>query len=177
MIKFLIILHHCLGGRATAGPSQPYMMWTRGTCKHLPIFSFISSNHRSAAFSGGLAGRTAGFLFIQMCYWIVHSSCRRALSTLKWYSFKVGIFNLIYAVKLLIIFQILFKGAFHFLFQPLLYRFVRLPRVNDPPSPYIHGNPKFHPFLKMPLERLMVVTSLALVQRRSEHWLGIAKAW
>ena len=33
--------------------------------------------------------------------------------------------------------------------SPLGYTdFVHLPRVNDPPSPYINDNPKFHPFFE-----------------------------
>ena len=32
--------------------------------------------------------------------------------------------------------------------RPLYTDFVRLPRVNDHPSPYIHDNPKFHPFFE-----------------------------
>jgi DDE superfamily endonuclease len=37
---------------------------------------------------------------------------------------------------------------FIFSSRPLYTDFVRLPRVNDPPSPYIHNNPKFYPFFK-----------------------------
>lgn len=37
---------------------------------------------------------------------------------------------------------------FIFSSSPFYTDFVRLPRVNDAPSPYIHDNPKFHPFFE-----------------------------
>jgi hypothetical protein len=40
------------------------------------------------------------------------------------------------------------KMLFIFSSSPFYTDFVRLPRVNDPPSPYIHNNPKFHPFFE-----------------------------
>ena len=38
------------------------------------------------------------------------------------------------------------KMLFIFSSSPFYTNFVRQPRANDPPSPYIHDNPKFHPF-------------------------------
>jgi hypothetical protein len=86
-------------------------------------------------------------------------------------------FNTLTTGNLLVIFRYFLKMLFIFSSSPFYTDFVCLPRVNDPPSPYIKDNLKFHSFFKMPLEQWMAVTFSAQIQRRNEHWLGIAKAW
>ena len=105
-----------------------------GVHKHVFWFlvSFLSSNNWSTTFLQCFAGRATCHFFIQMCHQVICVSCCRAFSMLKWYNFKVGSFIL--SFKLLIsIFQVLFKDAFHILFQPLLY-WLCLPAQSQWPS-------------------------------------------
>ena len=57
-------------------------------------------------------------------------------------------FNTLTTGNLLVIFRYFLKMLFIFSSSPFYTNCVHLPRVNDPPSPYIKDNLKFHPFFE-----------------------------